>query len=97
MTGNATFRFDNTSVLSVCGVDAPRVVTSAEFDDRLAETYRRVGLRTGLLEGLAGITERRWWPRGRELLRRRGHGRGQGAGRGRGRPRPTSASSSTPR
>ena len=62
MTGNATFRFDNTSVLSVCGVDAPRVVTSAEFDDRLAETYRRVGLRTGLLEGLAGITERRWWP-----------------------------------
>ena len=62
MTGNATFRFDDTSVLSVCGVDAPRVVTSAEFDDRLAETYRRVGLRTGLLEGLAGITERRWWP-----------------------------------
>ena len=62
MTGNATFRFDNTSVLSVCGVDAPRVVTSAEVDDRLAETYRRVGLRTGLLEGLAGIIERRWWP-----------------------------------
>jgi 3-oxoacyl-[acyl-carrier-protein] synthase III len=62
MTGNATFRFDNASVLSVCGVDAPRVVTSAEFDDRLADTYQRVGLRTGLLEGLAGIIERRWWP-----------------------------------
>jgi 3-oxoacyl-[acyl-carrier-protein] synthase-3 len=62
MTGNATFCFDNTSILSVCGVDAPRVVTSAEFDERLAETYRRVGLRTGLLEGLAGIVERRWWP-----------------------------------
>jgi acyl-CoA:acyl-CoA alkyltransferase len=62
MTGNATFCFDNTSILSVCGVDAPRVVTSAEFDQRLAETYRRVGLRTGLLEGLAGIVERRWWP-----------------------------------
>ena len=62
MTGNATFRFDNTSVLSVCGVDAPHVVTSAELDERLAATYRRVGLRTGLLEGLAGITERRWWP-----------------------------------
>jgi acyl-CoA:acyl-CoA alkyltransferase len=62
MTGNATFCFDNTSVLSVCGVDAPQVVTSAEFDDRLSETYRRVGLRTGLLSGLAGIVERRWWP-----------------------------------
>jgi 3-oxoacyl-[acyl-carrier-protein] synthase-3 len=62
MTGNATFHFDNTSVLSVCGVDAPQIVTSAEFDDRLAGTYRRVGLRRGLLEGLAGIKERRWWP-----------------------------------
>ena len=62
MTGNATFCFDNTAVLSVCAVDAPRVVTSAEFDERLAETYRRVGLRAGLFEGLAGITERRWWP-----------------------------------
>ena len=63
MTGNATFRFDRASVVSVCGVDAPRVVTSAEFDDRLADTYHRVGLRPGLLEGLAGIVERRWWPR----------------------------------
>ena len=45
MTGNATFRFDRASVVSVCGVDAPRVVTSAEFDDRLADTYHRVGLR----------------------------------------------------
>lgn len=62
MTGNATFRFDRASVVSVCGVDAPRVVTSTEFDERLGETYRRVGLRPGLLEGLAGITERRWWP-----------------------------------
>lgn len=62
MTGNATFSFENTSILSVCGVDAPRVVTSAEFDARLAASYRRVGLRTGLLEGLAGIVERRWWP-----------------------------------
>ena len=56
MTGNATFRFDDTSVLSVCGVDAPRVVTSAEFDERLAATYQRIGLRAGLLEGLAGIS-----------------------------------------
>ncbi len=61
--GSAVFRYATTSVLSVCGVDAPHVVTSAEFDERLAQTYRRVGLRPGLLEGLAGISERRWWPR----------------------------------
>ncbi len=63
MSGNATQRYANTTVLSVCGVDAPHVVTSAEFDERLAATYRRVGLRPGLLVNLAGVTERRWWPR----------------------------------
>ena len=63
MSGNATQRYANTAVLSVCGVDAPHVVSSAEFDERLAATYRRVGLRPGLLENLAGVTERRWWPR----------------------------------
>ncbi len=62
MSGSATHRYIGTAVLSVCGVDAPHVVTSAEFDERLADTYRRVGLRPGLLESLAGITERRWWP-----------------------------------
>lgn len=63
MSGNAVFRYTDTVILSVCGVDAPRVVTSEEFDDRLAATYARVGLRRGLLQGLAGISERRWWPR----------------------------------
>jgi 3-oxoacyl-[acyl-carrier-protein] synthase-3 len=64
MSGNATARYSETAILSVCGVDAPHIVTSAEFDDRLAATYRRVGLRPGLLQGIAGITERRWWPPG---------------------------------
>lgn len=62
MNGNALFRFTDTVILSVCGVDAPQVVTSAEFDDHLTDTYERVGLRPGLLQGLAGISERRWWP-----------------------------------
>src|ERR687889_2613991 len=62
MSGNATQRYANTAALSVCGVDAPHVMTSDEFDERLAATYRRVGLRPGLLANLAGITERRWWP-----------------------------------
>jgi acyl-CoA:acyl-CoA alkyltransferase len=63
MSGNATFRYTGTAVLSVCGVDAPHVVTSDELDERLAGTYRRVGLRPGLLKSLAGVVERRWWPK----------------------------------
>lgn len=62
MSGNATYRLDNTSVLSACAVDAPVVMTSEAFDDRLAATYERTGLRRGMLEELAGVTERRWWP-----------------------------------
>jgi len=64
VTGNTTHRFRNTALLQVSRVDAPRVVTSDELDARLADTYQRVGLRAGLLERLAGIRERRWWPDG---------------------------------
>ena len=62
MSGNASFRPVNTTVLSVCAVEAPIVMTSAAFDERLADTYRRVGTRSGMLEKLAGVVERRWWP-----------------------------------
>ena len=62
MTGNASFRLGNTTVLSVCAVEAPIVVSSAAFDDRLAATYARVGMRPGMLVKLAGVRERRWWP-----------------------------------
>ena len=61
MTGNATYHYRDTAVLSVTAADAPIVVTSAEIDDQLLATYDRVGLRPGMLEALAGITERRWW------------------------------------
>lgn len=64
MTGNGIYRASNTSVLAVGALDAPRVVTSAELDERLASTYRRVGLRPGMLERLVGIRERRWWADG---------------------------------
>jgi 3-oxoacyl-[acyl-carrier-protein] synthase-3 len=39
-------------------------VTSDEIDERLTATYKRVGLRPGLLERLAGIRTRRWWADG---------------------------------
>jgi 3-oxoacyl-[acyl-carrier-protein] synthase III len=64
MSRNATHRFSNTAVLTVQTTDASRVITSDALDDALADTYRRVGLRPGLLERLAGIRERRWWADG---------------------------------
>ena len=62
MSGNASYRLTNTAVLSVCAVEAPIVVPSAAFDERLAETYQRVDMKSGMLEELAGVRERRWWP-----------------------------------
>jgi acyl-CoA:acyl-CoA alkyltransferase len=62
MRGNTTFRHSATSVVSVAAVDAPIVVPSSQFDEVLAATYERLGLRAGLLEEVAGIVERRWWP-----------------------------------
>jgi 3-oxoacyl-[acyl-carrier-protein] synthase-3 len=48
----------------VVACHAPEIVTSAEFDAQLAASYERVGTRPGLLERLAGVRERRWWPEG---------------------------------
>ena len=62
MNGNASFRLANTAVLSVCAVEAPIVVPSSAFDERLAATYKRVGMKPGMLVKLAGVRERRWWP-----------------------------------
>ena len=64
VTGSGVYRSADTAVLTVAAVDAPRVVTSAEIDERLATTYQRTGLRPGLLERLVGIRERRWWADG---------------------------------
>lgn len=60
--GNMTMRHRNTAILSVTAVDAPIVVTSDSFDEQLAETYARTGVRPGMLAEVAGILERRWWP-----------------------------------
>lgn len=62
MPGNATFRHSNTSILSVTGLPAPEVRTSAEFDERIMDTLRRNRLVPGVLSRLVGVKERRWWP-----------------------------------
>ena len=54
--------FTRSHVWSVSHVDAPEIVTSAWIDEQLAETYERLGVRPGLLESVAGIKARRWWP-----------------------------------
>ena len=64
MSANSVYRFNNTSILSVVALEAPEVVTSASFDDQLEPTLERLGLRRGMLEQVAGINERRWWPEG---------------------------------
>mgnify|MGYP001818433633 FL=1 len=58
MSGNATFRFDDVAIVSVEACDAPEVVTSAQIDERLAPFYERTRAAPGLLETLAGITQR---------------------------------------
>ena len=61
MAGNSVFRHQHAGVLSVASVEAPNVITSTWIDEQLAEVYQRNGLRAGLLAGLAGVEERRWW------------------------------------
>ncbi|WP_231126988.1 3-oxoacyl-ACP synthase III [Motilibacter aurantiacus] len=62
MNGNASYRHTDTALLSVSGLEAPVVVTSAQIDEWLEPTMKRLGLRAGMFEKLAGIVERRWWP-----------------------------------
>ncbi len=64
LIGNATFRHLNTALLSVSSVEAPKVVSSADFDHRLAPTLQRLKFPSNLLERVAGITHRRWWAPG---------------------------------
>jgi len=51
-----------TYVWSVGHAEAPERISSSWIDDQLGETFERVGVRKGLLESVAGIIERRWWP-----------------------------------
>jgi 3-oxoacyl-[acyl-carrier-protein] synthase-3 len=62
VSGNSIYRSLNSAVLSVTAVDAPEVVPSSYFDEQLADTLDRLGLRPGMLEHVAGIKQRRWWP-----------------------------------
>lgn len=62
MHGNAQHSHSDAAIVSVVAVHAPEVVTSRDIDQRLMATYERLGASPDLLENLAGIRERRWWP-----------------------------------
>lgn len=56
--------FDNVVIKSVASVDAPNTITSAEINDRLAPTLKKLHVRGNPLIDLAGIEERRLWDDG---------------------------------
>ena len=61
MNGNATIRHSGTALLAITGLEAPVIVPSSWFDEKLAASLRRLRLPHGLLQRLAGVHERRWW------------------------------------
>jgi 3-oxoacyl-[acyl-carrier-protein] synthase III len=61
VSGNATTRFANVSLLSVTSRLPAGVRTSAAVQERLAPALRRLRLPTTLLQRVAGVRERRAW------------------------------------
>ena len=54
-------RFENVSVVSLAHVEGPIRMPSSEIEARIKPTMDRLGIGPGLLQGLAGIHERRVW------------------------------------
>ncbi|GEK79049.1 3-oxoacyl-ACP synthase III [Agrococcus baldri] len=64
MTGNATTRFTNVSLLSVASALPSRITTSDDIEGRLSGALSRLGLKGGLLRRVAGVDARRNWAEG---------------------------------
>ncbi len=67
LQGNATFRYRDSAIVGLSHIEAPRVVTSAEFEDRLAVPRKLLRLPKNLLERVSGVRERRWWEEGTQF------------------------------
>lgn len=61
---NAVFTAKNTALVALGAVEAPIDVSSSWIDEQLVDTYAACGVRPGLLEKVAGIQSRKWWPEG---------------------------------
>ena len=57
-------RYSNVAINGLAHLDAPIRVTSEEIDNQLAPAIERLGMQAGMLQGLAGITARRFWEPG---------------------------------
>ncbi|MGI8691656.1 MAG: 3-oxoacyl-ACP synthase III [Geodermatophilaceae bacterium] len=57
----AVQRYRDVVISGLAHLDAPNVLTSADIEEELAPALRRLRLRPGLLEQVAGISERRVW------------------------------------
>ena len=53
--------FNNVAIEAVACELPATVVTSADIEAQLADTLGRIGIKPGLIEGLTGIRERRFW------------------------------------
>ncbi|MFU8802523.1 MAG: 3-oxoacyl-ACP synthase III [Bradymonadaceae bacterium] len=56
--------FENVCVLGLGRVDAPQAITSSALEDRLGPALEKARMQRGLLYGLTGIEERRFWDEG---------------------------------
>lgn len=63
MSGNQAYRLQNAALLNAVAVEAPEVITTAMLEERLAPALSRHGMPPGKIEQLAGVRERRWWPK----------------------------------
>lgn len=53
--------FNNVAIEAVACTLPETIITSAEIESQLAATMGRLGIKPGLIEGLTGIRERRFW------------------------------------
>ncbi|VTR68555.1 3-Oxoacyl-(Acyl carrier protein) synthase III [Desulfosarcina cetonica] len=58
--------FNNVAIEAVAYVLPTKVVTSTEIESQLAATMARLGMKPGMLQGLTGIRERRFWEAGQQ-------------------------------
>ena len=61
---NTRFSFRDSTVVGLSHIEAPRVVTSEELEERLEPTRKALRLPPNLLERVSGVKERRWWDDG---------------------------------
>lgn len=63
MSGNASYRLSDCSILAVSAVEAPEIISSDHLDELLAPAYAKTGVAAGQLTRLAGVKTRRWYPK----------------------------------